>query len=145
MTAVNGAVEPTEYNSLDDILAEGVSSERPISVQVCHNMGARTFLFSMPMKEFYDQSIVANEIGPNEEPVAQRKLDPKHAAELSKYLLKGLIRQPFLNVVLVINLNLGNFQNLKSTWESALMFRYSLSFVIFGESPLVAVHCAQNA
>ncbi|OAB74211.1 hypothetical protein PNBC_12770 [Paenibacillus crassostreae] len=43
------------------------------------------------MYEFYRMSEVANERSEDGTPVAQRKLDIKHAAELARYIIKGLI------------------------------------------------------
>jgi hypothetical protein len=47
------------------------------------------------MHQFYEVSAVANEKGLAEQsedgPIAQRKLDPKHAAKLATYILKGLV------------------------------------------------------
>ncbi|MCW8332039.1 DNA sulfur modification protein DndB [Photobacterium sp. SDRW27] len=98
MYTANDQHMPTPLTgSLDDLVLAGSTAERAINVQICHNMGNRTFLLSLPMKEFYDQSIVANETGLNGEPVAQRKLDKKHAAKLAKYLLKGLLGAAALN------------------------------------------------
>lgn len=78
--------------TLDDLMSAGGTTEKTINVQISNNMGNRTFLLSMPMKEFYDVSIVANETNViTGEPIAQRKLDRQHAFNLSKYLLKGLI------------------------------------------------------
>lgn len=75
---------------LDDVVGVGSTSERSAIVQIAQNMGNRTFLLYMPMKEFFSQSIVANE-SIDGSPVTQRKLDESHAKALAKYLLKGLI------------------------------------------------------
>ncbi len=88
--SMNGLPTPLTGN-LGDLLEAGTSSERPVMTQVAHNMGNRTFLFTLPMKEFYDQSIVANERGDNGEALAQRPLNVPHATKLAKYMLKGLI------------------------------------------------------
>ncbi|EKO3871363.1 hypothetical protein P0E20_005398 [Vibrio harveyi] len=80
----------TNSGSLDDVIGVGSTAERAINVQVTNNMGNRTFLMHMPMKEFFSQSLVANE-GHDGEAITQRKLDKKHAMELAKYLFKGLI------------------------------------------------------
>ena len=77
--------------NLGDLLGAGASSERAIMTQVAHNMGNRTLLFTLPMKTFYEQSMVANERGSNGEPVAQRPLNIPHAIKLAKYMLKGLV------------------------------------------------------
>ena len=59
-------------------------------------MGSRTFLFSLPMKVFYDQSIVANERGDNGEPVVQRPLNLAHATKMAVYMLKGVVSAAIL-------------------------------------------------
>ena len=46
---------------------------------------------SVPIKEFRDISVVANERSESGEPVAQRPLDKLHARKLAKYVLKGLV------------------------------------------------------
>ncbi|WLC91341.1 DNA sulfur modification protein DndB (plasmid) [Clostridium estertheticum] len=58
---------------------------------MCNNLGSTTLLTKIPMYEFYKMSDVANERSENGEPVAQRKLDIKHASDLARYILKGLI------------------------------------------------------
>ncbi|RTR31648.1 DNA sulfur modification protein DndB [Shewanella atlantica] len=77
--------------SLGDILGAGSGNELPIMTQIAHNMGNRTFLFSLPMKSFYERSMVANERGKNGDVVAQRPLNVPHASKLAKYMLKGLV------------------------------------------------------
>lgn len=82
---------PLTNGNLADLLDSGTDSERPVLTQVCHNMGNRTFLFQLPMKVFYDQSMVANDRGTGSEPIAQRPLNLPHATKLAKYMLKGLV------------------------------------------------------
>jgi len=82
---------PLTNGNLADLLDSGTGSERPVLTQVCHNMGNRTFLFQLPMKVFYDQSMVANDRGTGSEPIAQRPLNLPHATKLAKYMLKGLV------------------------------------------------------
>jgi hypothetical protein len=82
---------PTPLASLDDVLDEGDSSDKPMKVFVGHNLGNRTFLMQMPMHEFYGMSEVANDISRDGDTVAQRKLDPTHAYKLAVYILKGLV------------------------------------------------------
>ena len=91
-------MDPTDHNptpltngNLADLLDSGTGSERPVLTQVCHNMGNRTFLFQLPMKVFYDQSMVANDRGMGTETIAQRPLNLPHATKLAKYMLKGLV------------------------------------------------------
>ncbi|QQS98459.1 hypothetical protein I6J18_00085 (plasmid) [Peribacillus psychrosaccharolyticus] len=62
-----------------------------LKVFVSNNLGHNTLLAKIPMYDFYRMSDVANERSEHGEPVAQRKLDVKHAAELARYILKGLI------------------------------------------------------
>ena len=88
--AENGSPTPLTGN-LSDVLDAGAGSERPVMTQIAHNMGNRTFLFHLPMKAFYQQSIVANERKGDGDPVAQRPLNIPHATKLAKYTLKGLV------------------------------------------------------
>lgn len=71
------------------------SSARPFNVLTGFNLGNNTLLLNVPMHQFYEISSVANEKGLAEQgidgPIAQRKLDPKHAAKLATYILKGLV------------------------------------------------------
>ncbi|MGR5093015.1 DNA sulfur modification protein DndB [Vibrio maritimus] len=77
--------------ALGDILDAGAGNELPIMTQIAHNMGNRTFLFHLPMKVFYERSVVANERGKDGETVAQRPLNLPHATKLAKFMLKGLV------------------------------------------------------
>ena len=56
-----------------------------------HNLGNRTFLMMLPMHDFFGLSEVANDPSRDGDTVAQRKLDPSHAAKLAVYMLKGLV------------------------------------------------------
>jgi hypothetical protein len=87
---IDGNPTPVSGN-LGDLLDAGSGNELPIMTQIAHNMGNRTFLMSLPMKSFYDRSMVANERGKNGDAVAQRPLNVAHAVKLAKYMLKGLI------------------------------------------------------
>lgn len=82
---------PAPLATLDEVLEQGDTSEKPMKVFVGHNLGQRTFLMQMPMHEFYAMSEVANDAGRDGETVAQRKLDPAHAHKLAIYILKGLV------------------------------------------------------
>jgi hypothetical protein len=82
---------PTPLSTLDSLLDEGDSSEKPVKAFVGHNLGNRTFLTTVPMHELYGMSEVANDRTRDGDTVAQRKLDPAHAQKLSVYLLKGLV------------------------------------------------------
>ena len=97
------------------------SSARPYNVLTGFNLGSNTLLLSVPMHLFYEISAVANEQGlaehSEEGMVAQRKLDPKHAAKLATYILKGLVNaviqrkldqnQPLSGALTRIQKNLG--------------------------------------
>ena len=86
-------IENKTYQTLGSLMDSGIGREKAYFVQTCWNMGSTTFLMTMPMKAFHEQSIVANPIWERDEhKVAQRPLDEKHAIALAKYLLKGLIR-----------------------------------------------------
>lgn len=76
---------------LNELIARGDTSEIQIKAFICNNLGSTTVLTKIPMYEFFRMSDVANERSENGEPVAQRKLDPKHAADLARYILKGLV------------------------------------------------------
>lgn len=79
---------PTPLNTL---LAEADSSTRPEKVFIGHNLGHRTFLTLIPMKDFYAMSKVANERQADGSPATQRPLNEAHATALAKYILRGLI------------------------------------------------------
>ncbi|WP_458354484.1 DNA sulfur modification protein DndB [Peribacillus frigoritolerans] len=69
----------------------GNTSDMQLKAFISNNLGNSTLLAKIPMYDFYRMSDVANERSENGEPVAQRKLDVKHAADLARYILKGLI------------------------------------------------------
>jgi len=77
--------------SLDKLIQIGDSSEMQIKAFMCNNLGNTTLLSRLSMYDFFRMSDVANERGENGEVVSQRKLDPKHAADLARYILKGLV------------------------------------------------------
>jgi hypothetical protein len=81
----------SEAMPLNQLIRRGDSSEIQLKAFLCNNLGRTTLLAKLPMYEFYRMSEVANERGDNGEPVAQRKLDTKHAADLARYILKGLL------------------------------------------------------
>ncbi len=95
MSSVPNLIAPESFGSLSHALQSADSSARPHNVLNGFNLGNSTLLLSVPMHEFYEISAVANDKGLAEQsedgPVAQRKLDPKHAAKLAAYILKGLI------------------------------------------------------
>lgn len=82
---------PTPIGTLDELMEDGDTSARPYKVFIGHNLGNRSFLMSVPMKDFFSISQVANERAANGAPVAQRPLNEDHALKLAIYLLKGLI------------------------------------------------------
>jgi hypothetical protein len=84
----------TEQNStrpLSELISRGDVSEYQLKAFLGNNLGHTTLLAKIPMYEFFRMSDVANERSENGEAVAQRKLDMKHATELARYILKGLI------------------------------------------------------
>lgn len=76
---------------LSELIRRSDTSDMQVKAFVCSNLGYSTLLVKMPMYDFYRMSDVANERSENGEPVSQRKLDSKHAQELARYILKGLI------------------------------------------------------
>lgn len=78
-----------DLSDLDDLLDLGDAKETPFNVFIGHNLGHRVFTMSVPFRQFYEISDVANdrEAGP----VAQRPLDRAHATNLAKYMLRGLV------------------------------------------------------
>lgn len=81
---------PTPLSSLDDLLEAG-TVDKPMKVFIGHNLGFRSFATYIPMHEFFEMSVVANDPIRDGEAVSQRKLDPAHAAKLATYILKGLV------------------------------------------------------
>jgi hypothetical protein len=83
-------------SDLNELIALGGLADKKIGVLVGQNLGSNTLLVKVPMHEFFEISEVANERGlaaradVQEEGVAQRNLDNKHAQKLAIYLLKGL-------------------------------------------------------
>jgi hypothetical protein len=82
---------PKPMTTIDDLLDEGDSSEKPYKVFVGNNLGYRTYIMHVPMHEFFEMSEVANDPSRDSESIAQRKLDPAHAQKLAIYILKGLV------------------------------------------------------
>lgn len=78
-----------ELDDLDVLASSGDVHETPFNVFIGHNLGHRVFAMSVPFRQFYELSDVANdrEAGP----VAQRPLDLNHAKKLATYMLKGLV------------------------------------------------------
>ena len=68
-----------------------------------NNFGNPTMLVAMPIRQFYDQSQVANQQTIDKspdmkgEPIAQRPLDKAHASALATYMLKGTIKSSIIS------------------------------------------------
>ena len=83
---------PTPLSSLDDLVEQGTATEKPEKVFMGHNLGFRSFLMSMPLRDFFEMSAVSSDPGNDPSLVSQRKLDPAHAQKLAVYILKGLVQ-----------------------------------------------------
>jgi hypothetical protein len=82
---------PTPITTMENLFGSGDNTAKPEKVFVGHNLGNRTFLALIAMKDFYSMSKVANERQEDGSPASQRPLDEVHATKLAKYILKGLI------------------------------------------------------
>src|SRR5437870_13011614 len=82
---------PTPIASIETLLKEADSSARPEKVFIGHNLGHRTFMALIPMKDFYAMSKVANERQADGSPATQRPLNEAHATGLAKYILRGMV------------------------------------------------------
>lgn len=82
---------PTPIASIASLLKEADSSARPEKVFIGHNLGHRTFMALIPMKDFYAMSKVANERQEDGSPATQRPLNEAHATGLAKYILRGMV------------------------------------------------------
>ena len=86
-----------EKISLDEVKRKG-GNLRFFDILPGSNLGNRTLLVAMPVREFYDQSEVANEQTIESRPefegqvVAQRPLDKAHATSLAAYMLRGMVK-----------------------------------------------------
>jgi hypothetical protein len=90
--SIDGSPTPiSNTGNLGDLLDSGTGAEEAVITQIAHNMGNRTFVFTLPMKTFYTRSIVANDRSEESGPIAQRPLNLPHATKLAKYMLKGLV------------------------------------------------------
>lgn len=91
--SADGMPQPlTDRESLSDLDAlssSGDINETPFNVFIGHNLGHRVFTMSVPFRQFYEISDVANDRDAG--PVAQRPLDKNHATNLAKYMLRGLV------------------------------------------------------
>lgn len=91
MYQANAQGNPTPLTSLDNLIEEGGTADKPMKVFIGHNLGFRTFVMYVPMHEFFEMSEVANDPIRDGEAISQRKLDPTHAHKLALYILKGLV------------------------------------------------------
>lgn len=91
MFNANQQGNPTPLSSLDDLMDEGGTADKPLKVFIGHNLGYRSFMTYIPMHEFFEMSEVANDPVRDGEAISQRKLDPSHAQKLAIYILKGLV------------------------------------------------------
>lgn len=82
---------PTPLSTLDDLMVQGTTVDKPVKVFMGHNLGYRTFQMYAPLHEFFEMSAVANDPTGDPSLVAQRKLDLGHAHKLAVYMLKGLV------------------------------------------------------
>lgn len=80
---------PQELDTLDNLIEAGDTNETPFNVFIGHNLGHRVFTLSVPFRQFYKISDVANDR--ENGPVAQRTLDETHAKKLAIYMVKGLV------------------------------------------------------
>lgn len=87
---VFGTNPQNEVQSLSTLITRGDTTGMQLKAFSCNNMGNTTLLVKLSMSDFYRISQVANDLTQHGE-VAQRKLDPKHANELARYILKGLL------------------------------------------------------
>lgn len=78
-----------ELLGLDALEEEGDVFESEHNVFIAHNLGYRVFTMSVPMRDFYRLSEIANDRDAGE--IAQRPLDIAHAKKLAVYILKGLV------------------------------------------------------
>lgn len=89
--------DPRTFRSLRDLPKIGTTAV-PHNALHGVNLGHDTLLLAVPMHKFFEMSEVANaktvkalaETGEGVE-ITQRPLDPKHAAKLALYILKGLV------------------------------------------------------
>ncbi len=82
---------PSPITAMENLFGGSDNTARSEKVFVGHNLGNRTFLALIPMKDFYSMSKVANERQEDGTPATQRPLDEAHATKLAKYMLKGLV------------------------------------------------------
>lgn len=84
--------QDTTPKPLNTLISSSQSSDLQVKAQISNNLGNTTLSFVLPMHDFYRMSDVANERPEREgEPIAQRKLDSKHANKLASFILKGIV------------------------------------------------------
>lgn len=76
---------------LSELINRGDTANLSINAYTSNNLGNPTLIAKIPLFDFYRMSDVANERSANGEPVAQRKLDIKHATSLARYILKAVL------------------------------------------------------
>lgn len=81
----------SEIKKLDTLIQKSATSDFQIKAFLSNNLGRPTLLSEISMHDFYRMSDVANERSINSSVVSQRKLDTKHATNLARYILKGLL------------------------------------------------------
>ena len=89
------------------------STTRPIYGMLEMGISQRKLTFTMSIREFCDSSQVVNEEylvnkegdGFSKSKITQRPLDPKHAAGIASYVLRGLVSRKELDTVSGISLN----------------------------------------
>ncbi|MGD0030627.1 DNA sulfur modification protein DndB [Paenibacillus illinoisensis] len=86
-----------DVKKLDTLIQENVPSDFQIKAFLSNNLGRSTLVSEISMHDFYRMSDVANERSINNEIVSQRKLDIKHATNLARYILKGLLAAAIKN------------------------------------------------
>lgn len=95
---------------LDALSSSGDVNETPFNVFIGHNLGHRVFTISVPFRQFYEISDVANDRDAG--PVAQRPLDKNHAQNLAKYMLRGLVSAALLRRQIAEKPHLSAFDKL---------------------------------
>lgn len=80
-----------KVQALSELIRMGDTSNLELNAFSSNNLGNSTLLARIPVYDFYRMSKVANERSADGEPVAQRKLDTKHATDLARYILKAVI------------------------------------------------------
>jgi hypothetical protein len=83
--------------NLDELLTTDNPTAKPFGVLLSQNLGNSAVVLSVPVQSLLERSEVANERSLEQKKdyegyqIAQRPLDPVHAAKLAVYLLKGYV------------------------------------------------------